>query len=140
HWSRAYACSDGAWISVQCLEPKFYATFLAQLGLQAAPELAQQYDPAQWPAQTAFLAAVFRSQPQAHWVALFAGSDACVAPVLSPDQARDDPHIRARDIWQDDLPAPAPRFAGWAAETREPPTRGADTPAILQDLSERGFT
>ena len=34
HWSRAYACADGGWISVQCLEPKFYATFLETLGLQ----------------------------------------------------------------------------------------------------------
>ena len=34
HWSRCYACADGAYMSVQCLEPKFYAQFLNILGLQ----------------------------------------------------------------------------------------------------------
>lgn len=140
HWSRCYACACGGHIAVQCLEPKFYKLFCEKLGVAHEAGFDAQFDPAQWPAQTARLSRIFAENSLAHWVALFEDSDACVAPVLSPDQARDDPHIRARGIWQDDLPAPAPRFAGWVAETRDPPARGADTPAILQDLSERGFT
>jgi alpha-methylacyl-CoA racemase len=38
HWSRCYACADGGFISVQCLEPKFYAEFLMRLGLNENPD------------------------------------------------------------------------------------------------------
>ena len=31
-WSRCYQCADGGWLSVQCLEPRFYAVFLEKLG------------------------------------------------------------------------------------------------------------
>lgn len=140
HWSRAYACADGGWISVQCLEPKFYATFLETLGLQQAPELASQYDPAQWPAQTAVLAAVFSAQPQAHWADLFAGTDACVAPVLSPERSAQDPHMQARGTWAqvDGLwqAAPAPRFDGQPPHTpAAAPLRGQHTQDILAELA-----
>ena len=140
HWSRAYACADGGWISVQCLEPKFYATFLETLGLQQAPELASQYDPAQWPAQTAVLAAVFSAQPQAHWAELFAGTDACVAPVLSPERSAQDPHMQARGTWAqvDGLwqAAPAPRFDGQPPHTpAAAPARGQHTQDILAELA-----
>ena len=32
-WSRCYVTSDNGWLSVQCLEPKFYAAFLDKLGV-----------------------------------------------------------------------------------------------------------
>ena len=61
HWCRVYACKGGGWLSVQCLEPQFYAVFLDLLGLQKDPEFTNQYDRAQWPAQTARLAGIFAS-------------------------------------------------------------------------------
>ena len=45
----------------------------------------------------------------------FEGSDACVFPVLSLDEAQHHPHLRARETFVDVAgvvqPAPAPRFS-----------------------------
>jgi crotonobetainyl-CoA:carnitine CoA-transferase CaiB-like acyl-CoA transferase len=134
HWSRVYACACGGWLSVQCLEPQFYAEFLSRLRLADAPELTAQHDRAQWPAQGARLAALFAAHPLAHWAEVFAGSDACVAPVLSPDAAADNPHMAARGVWQQDggclSPAPAPRFDGHRRTVAPPPKRGEHSAEI----------
>ena len=138
HWCRSYACADGEWISVQCLEPKFYAEFLSLLGLGDDPEFSSQYDRTHWPAKTERLAALFARHPADHWAALFHGSDACVAPVLSPWSAASDPHMAARQIWQTDTgypqPAPAPRFDGTVRPPSPTPERGADSDAIRAEL------
>ena len=138
HWSRVYACGCGGWLSVQCLEPQFYATFLELMGLGNDPRFAAQHDPAQWPAQTGALAAIIAEYPLAHWAEVFAGSDACVAPVLRPDAAAADPHMAARGVWQSEgdtlAPAPAPRFDGSVSQVTSPPARGADSAAIRAEL------
>ena len=134
HWSRAYLCADGGWLSVQCLEPKFYATFLRLLGLEGDADFARQFDPASWPALAARLETLFSAEPRAHWEALFAGSDACVAPVLNPAEAARDPHIAARGSWQPGellQPAPAPRFDGQRAEIADIPARDQHRAEIL---------
>ncbi|MFN4100675.1 MAG: CaiB/BaiF CoA transferase family protein, partial [Pararhodobacter sp.] len=87
HWSRSYACADGAFVSVQCLEAKFYAQFLSLLSLSEDPDFSRQFDSASWPRASERLTTIFATQPRDHWTALFAGSDACVAPVLSPAEA-----------------------------------------------------
>lgn len=142
HWCRCYACADGGWISVQCLEPKFYAAFLSLMELADDPAFAEQYDRAQWPDQRSRLAVLFAAKPVAHWAALFAGSDACVAPVLSPWAAAEDPHMAARGVWTSPggvlQPAPAPRFDGTARKPAVPPERGAQSDAIRRELAQKG--
>ncbi len=127
HWSRCYACADGAYVSVQCLEPKFYAQFLDILGLRDLETFAEQYNSKLWPDQSRVLAAIFAAKPQSHWTELFEGSDACVAPVYSPWQAQNDPHIKERGIWKEVdgmlCAAPAPRFD--------------DAPPCLGDVCQR---
>ncbi|MHA6326891.1 CaiB/BaiF CoA transferase family protein [Roseivivax sp. CAU 1753] len=139
HWSRCYACACGGHVSVQCLEPQFYAVFLDRLGLADDPDFAGQYDADRWPRLTARLAGIFAGRSRDHWAALFDGSDACVAPVLSPAEAVRDPHVMARGLWQGDAPAPAPRFNGAAqASTAQPPARDQDRAAILAMLRDDG--
>lgn len=138
HWSRSYRCADGGFMSVQCLEPKFYAEFLEILDLDEHPEFANQHSPAAWPQATAHLTALFASQPRAHWVELFAGSDACTAPVLAPGEAVEDAHLSARGTWCEAggiLQArAAPRFDGAVREPTEPPARDAHRAEILAEL------
>lgn len=135
HWSRTYACACGGWISVQCLEPQFYAVFPERLGLSGDPRFAAQSDPAQWPRLTAALAEILAAQPRAPWAGVLAGPDACVAPVLRPDEAARDPHMAARGVWREGLvPAPAPRFDGAVREVTEPKERGSDGAAIRAEL------
>lgn len=140
--SRCYVCACGGYVSVQCLEPQFHTAFLALMGLAGDPLMRAQNDTALWPRQTAVLARLFAGETRDHWAAVFAGSDACVAPVLSPSEAARDSHIAARGIWQRAggvvQPAPAPRFDGVAAEVAKAPLRGQDSAAILAGLKRDG--
>ena len=145
HWCRSYICADGKYMSVQCLEPQFYAEFLQLLGLAEDAAFAAQYDAVRWPVLTARLAAVFVAQPRDHWAALFAGSDACAAPVLSPAEARADAHMQARGVWSDPdgrlQASPAPRFDGQAVvPATTSPTRGQNAAEILAELQKWGST
>ena len=137
-----YESADGRHVAVGALEPKFYAALLAGLGLADDQGLPGQYDRAGWPVLRARLAEVFRSRSQAEWAEVFAGTDACVAPVLGPAEAPAHPHNAARGVFIDVggvvQPAPAPRFGRTAAGLPEPPPRpGADTDAVLAGL---GYT
>jgi alpha-methylacyl-CoA racemase len=110
---RCYLCRDGREISVGPLEPAFFAEFIARLGLD---EFAgSQDDRARWPELAGALARVFSGADRQHWVDLFEGSDACVAPVLTAEEAPLHPHHAARETYQqhDGLiqSAPAPRFS-----------------------------
>ena len=139
HWSRCYVCSDGGYISVQCLEPKFYAAFLARLGLSDDPDFEVQFDAKAWPRQTALMAGIFARQSRAHWEELFAGSDACVAPTLDPLQSMADPHMAARGVWNNDdgvlQAASAPRFSTEPqVGPKAVPARGEHSGAILEWL------
>lgn len=139
HWSRTYACADGGYISVQCLEPKFYAIFLALLGLENDPDFAKQFDEVCWPHAMQRLSDLFATRPRDHWAQLFADTDACAAPVLSPDEARAHPLSVARGIWSGDGPlqaAPAPRFDNQTATPGKRPARDAHREEILAELRQ----
>lgn len=140
HWSRSYVCADGGYLSVQCLEPQFYAIFLDKLGLADDPEFQRQHDTALWTKLTARLEDIFLAEPRAHWADLFDGSDACVAPVLSPTEASNAPHMQARHVWQSPdgilQPAPAPRFDGQVAKVATACSRGEHTTEILAELGK----
>jgi len=138
HWSACYACADGRFVSVQCLEPQFYAAFIEILGLSDDADFRHQMDPARWPALKARLAALFAQQPRAHWAALFDGTDACVAPVLDPAEAEADPHMAARGTWTREgvslQAAPAPRFSAGAQGFGPIPRRDEHRAEILAAL------
>lgn len=132
-----YATSDGGFVAVGCLEPQFYAEFLDRLGLDA--EGWPQFDQERWPQQKRALAELFAAEPRAHWEAVFAGSDACVAPVLALDEAPSHPHNRARGTFTDVdgavQPAPAPRFSRTPGRVGEPaPQPGDHTDDIVAGL------
>ena len=68
----------------------------------------------QWPACAEAIAAVIAREPRDHWAAVFDGSDACVAPVLSMAEAAAHPHNAARATFLPGppvQPAPGPRFS-----------------------------
>jgi len=141
HWSRSYRCADGGFLSVQCLEPKFYRLFLDRLGLADDPDFAHQFDQDRWPGLNRRLEDLFASRPREHWIARFDGSDACVAPVLDPESAASDPHIAARGIWSGEdgrLQAlAAPRFDGQPpAPPRPSPQRGEHSAEILAEIAD----
>ncbi|MBI1392979.1 MAG: CoA transferase [Alphaproteobacteria bacterium] len=116
HFYGVYRCADGGHISVGPLEPKFYSIFLERLGLNQETEFIAQYEAANWPACAARLQSIFATKPRDEWAALFDGSDACVAPVLSPTEAARRPHMAVRRVYREIdgvlHAAAAPRFNG----------------------------
>ncbi|GAA1481395.1 CaiB/BaiF CoA-transferase family protein [Gordonia sinesedis] len=137
-----YECADGRYLAVGCVEPHFYAQLLEGLGLADA-DLPAQYDLDAAPELRARIAEVFAQKPRDEWAEIFAGSDACVTPVLSPWEAGEHPHNRERDSFVTvagiPQPAPAPRFDRTPAAVPQPGSAaGADTDAVLRDLGYPG--
>jgi alpha-methylacyl-CoA racemase len=133
-----YATADGDYVAVGALEPQFYAALLEGLGLTEA-DLPDQHDRTGWPVLRKRFAEVFASRTKADWEQVFAGTDACVSPVLSIAEAPAHPHALARNAFVDvsgvTQPAPAPRFGRTAAaEPKAPPRPGADSDAVLAEL------
>jgi alpha-methylacyl-CoA racemase len=127
-----YETADGKYFAVGALETQFYAELLAGLGLAGDPTMLEQSDKAAWPAMKERFAAVFSTKTRDEWTAIFEGTDACAAPVLSPWEAPLHPHNKARSTFVEVegvvQPAPAPRFSRTPSAISRPPSPpGADT-------------
>lgn len=132
-----YACAGGGHVAVGPLEPQFYAAMLAGLGLADA-DLPEQLDVAGWPVLRAAFEAAFLTRTRDEWVEVFAGTDACVTPVVTMAEAPAQEHLAARGtlLTVDDLvqPAPAPRFSRTPAGPPRPASApGSDTDAVVRD-------
>jgi alpha-methylacyl-CoA racemase len=134
----AYECADGRHVAVGAIEPQFHAALLAGLGLDGATDLPDQMDREAWPAMKERLAGIFRTRTRDGWVEAFAGTDACVAPVLTMEEAARSPHLRSRGTVVESggvpQPAPAPRVGGALPLPGPPVVPGADTDAVLSAL------
>jgi alpha-methylacyl-CoA racemase len=136
-----YECADGGYVAVGALEPQFYRALLD--GLELVPEeLPDRRDRSGWPRLREIFAAAFARQPRDHWDALFDGTDACVTPVLAPEEAARHPHIAARatlvEIDGVVQAAPAPRFSRTPGGTAGLTNRGCDGDDVWRDWSMRG--
>jgi alpha-methylacyl-CoA racemase len=122
-----YSCADGRYLAVGALEPDFYREFTARLGVDVTgwPD---QDDRAAWPRLRELIAAAVAARPQAEWAAIFAGTDACVTPVLTFEEAARHPHNAQRGVF-DRVggvlhPSPAPRFSRTPARRPATPASG----------------
>ena len=132
HFYDTYETADGKFVSIGSIEPQFYAELRARLGLAEDPDFDAQMNPAQWPA-------LFKSKTRAEWDEALEHTDVCYAPVLTMSEAREHPHMAARetfiDVADSPQPAPAPRYSGTATATPSPaPMPGDDTADILAQL------
>ncbi len=109
---RCYRCRDGGFVAVGALEPRFYAALLSGLGVD--PATAPQYDIGGWPTLHARFESLFLERDRDAWAEHFAGTEACVTPVLTLAEAAAHPHNAARGTFGGSpiQPAPAPRFDG----------------------------
>ncbi|GAA1268778.1 CaiB/BaiF CoA-transferase family protein [Pseudonocardia aurantiaca] len=131
-WYDVYPARDGRYLAVGAIEDRFYARFAELLGL--SPEEADRTDPGCWPALRERIAARFAAHDRAHWEAVFAGTDACVSPVLAMGEAPAHPHVAARGTLGPAGTAPAPRFdAHPPASPRPGPRAGEHTTQVLAD-------
>jgi alpha-methylacyl-CoA racemase len=107
--------------------------FAAKVGVSGNPN-----DPAAWSSLRAEIADRIATRTRAEWLAVFDGTDGCVAPVLSLSEASagEHPHLAERETFVEAdgvrQPAPAPRFSATpAALTTPPPLAGEHTREAL---------
>lgn len=131
-----YQCADGGYLAVGAIEPAFYAAFLhglAQEDPEAVGALPPQLDKDGWPTARASIALVIARRSRAQWLVVFDGTDACVTPVLTLEEAARDEHLARRGTYLPGpaggcQPAPAPRFSRSTVSKPSAPTApGADT-------------
>jgi alpha-methylacyl-CoA racemase len=137
-----YVAADGKFVAIGALEEKFYVELVTLLELDPAQLPANRHDPANWPALRQQIAAAVARRTRDEWADLAAGGDACLAPVLAPDEAADHPHNKARENFVELAgvvqPAPAPRFDRTPAATPGPPAYSGEHTAEV--LTEIGLT
>ena len=93
-----YETADGRYMAVGALEKKFWTLCCQTLG---RPDLAEHHrvSGAKAEAVRTEVAAIFKSQTQAHWVEVFAAVDCCVTPVLTMGEAMENEHFQARQMF-----------------------------------------
>jgi alpha-methylacyl-CoA racemase len=126
---QTYETSDGQYMAVGSIEPQFYALLLKGLGLDPA-SLPQQLDRASWPSMKRRFADIFHTRTRDEWTHVFADTDACVTPVLTPEEAAQHPHSVARGAFRTSYgvlhPSGAPRLSRSRAPLPEPPPRAGE--------------
>ncbi|MEU1997348.1 CaiB/BaiF CoA-transferase family protein [Nocardia gamkensis] len=130
-----YRCADGRYLAVGALEPDFYREFSSRLGVDTTGWPGQD-DREQWPRLRELIADAVSKRTRDEWWQIYQGTDACVSPVLTFDEAAEDPHNVERGVFHRVSgvlhPAPAPRFDRTPARTPScPPTGLGDLDDIL---------
>jgi alpha-methylacyl-CoA racemase len=133
-----FECADGRYVAVGAIEPQFYARLLAGLGLDDVDAMLQD-DRSTWPTTRRRIAGALLGRPRDAWLEEFDGLDACVAPVLAPDELRQHQHHVSRGTWFEHdgvvQPLPAPRFERSEVPASGPaPRPGQHTREVLTEL------
>ena len=92
-----YETKDGQYLSVGCLEPKFWAIFCQCID---RPEYIEK---TVWPEEIdevkEDIRVILKSRTREEWMEIFVGKDVCVEPVLSLKEALlTDEHVKARQM------------------------------------------
>ncbi|MEU0494881.1 CaiB/BaiF CoA-transferase family protein [Mycobacterium sp. NPDC006124] len=133
---RVYETADGKHVAVGAIEPQFFARLLEGLGL-TAEEVPAQGDREGYDLMRAVFAERFATRTRDEWATVFAGTDACVTPVLTWTEAAADDHLLARStiVTADGVAqaAPAPRFS------RTPSGRVGRSPRTTTAVDDLGW-
>ena len=135
----AYPCADGKYLAVGALEPKFFSR-LCQL-LQR-PDLLKK--PQGFGAAGAELRQelgnLFMTRSRDEWELLLAGEDTCVSAVLTPQEALQDGHFKARGMIVEEGGKPAfnlpIQFNNAFARAGNSPRLGEHTAEVIGTLPE----
>jgi alpha-methylacyl-CoA racemase len=111
-----YETSDGQWLALGALEPKFWAGFCQRIG---RPDLVplQQAQGEERARVFREVQDVIRSRTRDEWLAAFADADVCLSTIYTPEEVEGDPHVVER----------GKTVTGAAA-----PGLGADTDEVLE--------
>jgi crotonobetainyl-CoA:carnitine CoA-transferase CaiB-like acyl-CoA transferase len=134
---QTYATKDGGAMALASLEPKFWMQFCAGIGREV--DMSDLVPGPHQAALKAHLRAVFAEKTREEWIAFASERDCCLEPVLTPDEARKDPHLAAREMffelaspWGSISQMRTPLTSPGRAH-RPPPTQGEHTDSILRE-------
>jgi alpha-methylacyl-CoA racemase len=138
HFYEVYVTRDGGHVAVGAIEPQFYEQLLQGLGLDPAT-LPPQMERASWPQMKRRFAELFRTRSRDEWTEVFAGGDACVSPVLTPEEAARHPQAIARGSFARSYgvlhPSATPRFSrSRTAQGGAPPLPGEQSEPVLRSF------
>jgi alpha-methylacyl-CoA racemase len=124
---RTYETADGKYLAVGAIEPQFFAQLLDGLGL-SADDVPGQLDLGAYDEMRKIFTDRFASKTRDEWAQIFAGTDACVTPVLTWTEAAENEHLLARSTVVRangvEQAAPAPRFSRTPTGTVGAPPQG----------------
>jgi alpha-methylacyl-CoA racemase len=104
---RVYPTSDGRFVAVGAIEPKFYRELIKVTGLDGQIDPARQNDRSTWPATIALFAQQFAKRTRDEWEKDAEKVDACLSPVLDFLEAAKHPHNLANGLYTHE-PFPQP--------------------------------
>ena len=121
HFYDTYECSDNKFIAVGSIEPQFYSELLEKLEINDE-QFKDQHNKELWPELKEKMATKIKTKSRSEWVDIFAGSDACVTPVLSMEDAQEHPHNIEREAFTKvdgfNQPNVSPRYSKTKTEIR----------------------
>lgn len=91
-----YATADGRYVSVGCLEKKFWRNLCMGLGKEELIDMID--DESNHPYLKEQLAAAFKQKTMREWEEFFADKDACVTPVLNFKEAVESEQVQANEM------------------------------------------
>lgn len=140
-----YATADGRYVSVGCLEKKFWRNLCIGLGKEELIDMID--DESNHPYLKEQLAAVFKQKTMREWEEFFADKDACVTSVLNFKEAVESEQVQANEmvlqVQDDELGAYqqlgfAMKLSKTPAQlTKRAPRLGEDTEKILVQLKKK---
>jgi alpha-methylacyl-CoA racemase len=134
-----YECSDGKFISIGSLEPKFFEELITKLNINTI-QPSDQYKVEQWPFFKEEIRSKIIQKTRDEWSDIFKDSDACVSPVLSLKEAPECKHNIARESFIDidgfNQPAPSPRFSDSKLEIKHNAVEtGSDIDSVCKEFN-----
>jgi crotonobetainyl-CoA:carnitine CoA-transferase CaiB-like acyl-CoA transferase len=138
-WYDVYETSEGRYVTLAALEPKFWKAFCEAVGREDLIGVHGSDDPDVRAALREELTQVFAARTRAEWEEELGDVPAMVGPVNTPREALSDPQIEARGVLSrpaEALPRvgfPARSTAESTASDESVPDRGEHTESVLRE-------
>lgn len=131
-----YVCADGKHVAMAALEPKFFSNFCSAVGRPDLTTLPLGPGPDGEALRTA-LSNLFKTKSRDEWELLLADHDCCVSGICNPQEALDNPQVKARGMirMEDGKPLLSLpiRFSDAVGTGGHCPELGADTFTVLAE-------
>ena len=145
HFYDTYECLDKKYIAIGSIEPQFYNELLEKLEINDE-RFKDQHNKELWPELKEKMTSTIKLKSRSEWVEIFAGSDACVSPVLSMEEAQTHPHNIEREAFTNidgfNQPNASPRYSKTKPEIKHNARKmGTDLEDICNEfnLSKKSF-